>query len=422
MGTHPIFESDFDCLTEMNLDINGLTYNVAEVKAPSSIGNILLRSAKPDIFIVSLQEVDLALQLGRLLFWDQWTAQITKDLSEHNYYRVESIRMQGMVLSVFAKRKLLNQIRHVKSDWIGTGYANFWGNKGAVSIRLEINGRSLAIINTHLPHGTEKEQYQARLDSIPKIFSSLNFGNYSSLLDHDAVVWMGDMNFRIRDFTREEVISKVQESTVLECLAKDELTTLSYSHSILKQFNELPIRFNPTYKYNINSTNYDSSAKKRKPAWTDRILFFNREINNLKQLSYEVDENLLISDHRPVFGDFNFNTSTKKVTNCQITSSLNSTGQLIVKVTIDSVELNMENDWIAIYGPKFHDYREWKVFQYVAFANDIQQNENSHVLSIEINDEGLEGTYLIGYFSSIHQNLISVSSEIKLSSRPVGFS
>ena len=41
--------------------------------------------------------------------------------------------MQGMVLSVFAKRKLLNQIRHVKSDWIGTGYANFWGNKGTVS-------------------------------------------------------------------------------------------------------------------------------------------------------------------------------------------------------------------------------------------------------------------------------------------------
>ena len=41
--------------------------------------------------------------------------------------------MQGMVLSVFAKRKLLNQIRFVKSDWIGTGYANFWGNKGTVS-------------------------------------------------------------------------------------------------------------------------------------------------------------------------------------------------------------------------------------------------------------------------------------------------
>lgn len=35
----------------------------------------------------------------------------------------------------------------------------------------------------------------------------------------------------------------ISESTVLECLAKDELTVLSYSHSILKQFNELPVSF-----------------------------------------------------------------------------------------------------------------------------------------------------------------------------------
>ena len=48
-----------------------------------------------------------------------------------------------MVLSVFAKRKLLNQIRHVKSDWIGTGYANFWGNKGTVSYARIIGGYPL---------------------------------------------------------------------------------------------------------------------------------------------------------------------------------------------------------------------------------------------------------------------------------------
>ena len=46
-----------------------------------------------------------------------------------------------MVLSVFAKRKLLNQIRHVKSDWIGTGYANFWGNKGTTSENYGSLGR-----------------------------------------------------------------------------------------------------------------------------------------------------------------------------------------------------------------------------------------------------------------------------------------
>ena len=31
-----------------------------------------------------------------------------------------------------------------------------------------------------------------------------------NIFHFSAVVWMGDMNFRIRDFTREEVISKVQ--------------------------------------------------------------------------------------------------------------------------------------------------------------------------------------------------------------------
>ena len=72
-----------------------------------------------------------------------WFHEIFEDLIEHNYYRVESIRMQGMVLSVFAKRKLLNQIRHVKSDWIGTGYANFWGNKGIVSYARIIGGYAL---------------------------------------------------------------------------------------------------------------------------------------------------------------------------------------------------------------------------------------------------------------------------------------
>ena len=54
----------------------------------------------------------------------------------HKHDLWNEIKRQGIVLSVFAKRKLLRRIRHVKSDWIGTGYANFWGNKGAVSIRF----------------------------------------------------------------------------------------------------------------------------------------------------------------------------------------------------------------------------------------------------------------------------------------------
>ena len=43
----------------MDISINGLTFNVAGEKAPPDIGARLLRGKKPDIFVVSLQEVDL---------------------------------------------------------------------------------------------------------------------------------------------------------------------------------------------------------------------------------------------------------------------------------------------------------------------------------------------------------------------------
>ena len=56
--------------------------------------------------------------------------------------------------------------------------------------------------------------------------------------------------------------------------------------------------FDPTYKYNWNSTNYDTSSKNRVPAWTDRILF--EKSGDLAIVAYGRSE-IMISDHRPIF-------------------------------------------------------------------------------------------------------------------------
>ena len=54
--------------------------------------------------------------------------------------------------------------------------------------------------------------------------------------------------------------------------------------------------------YSVGTNTWDSSSKKRCPAWCDRILWKGEEV---KQLSYSMHSNILPSDHKPVSALFN---------------------------------------------------------------------------------------------------------------------
>jgi phosphatidylinositol-bisphosphatase len=73
---------------------------------------------------------------------------------------------------------------------------------------------------------------------------------------------------------------------------------------VFREFNEGPVKFPPTYKYDISSDEYDTSEKARTPSYTDRILW--RSIFpdiRTKQLYYGRAE-VKTSDHRPVSAIF----------------------------------------------------------------------------------------------------------------------
>lgn len=98
---------------------------------------------------------------------------------------------------------------------------------------------------------------------------------------------------------RDTVVNAVKANNLSKLLERDQLLASKRKNPWfkLRAFHELPITFAPTYKYDVGTDNYDTSEKKRAPAWCDRILYRGRD--RIKQLDYRRHE-VRVSDHRPV--------------------------------------------------------------------------------------------------------------------------
>jgi len=69
---------------------------------------------------------------------------------------------------------------------------------------------------------------------------------------------------------------------------------------IARGFQEGDVEFAPTFKRLFNSFDYNA---KRIPSWTDRIIFYKTN-DNLIQKSYDSNNLIGMSDHKPVFSQF----------------------------------------------------------------------------------------------------------------------
>jgi hypothetical protein len=118
-------------------------------------------------------------------------------------------------------------------------------------------------------------------------------------MDHEICILNGDLNYRIDTMGRDTVIKHVKDQNLPRLLERDQLLLSRKKNPgfRLRAFAEAPITFDPTYKYNVNTDDYDTSEKKRAPAWCDRVLF--RGLGKVKCEEYRRWE-VRVSDHRPV--------------------------------------------------------------------------------------------------------------------------
>ncbi|WOL09371.1 type IV inositol polyphosphate 5-phosphatase 9-like [Canna indica] len=213
-------------------------------------------------------------------------------------------QMVGIFVSVWVRGDLRRCVRNLAVCCVGCGIMGCLGNKGSISVRFCLHETSFCFVCCHLASGNgEGDQLQRSSDAM-KILSRTSFPHHApplhlprKILDHDRVILLGDLNYRI-SLPDATTLSLVEQKNWDMLLEKDQLRAEASAGQVFDGWLEGTVAFAPTYKYYPNSDEYYGriKGKKRAPAWCDRIIWRG---DGIKQKQYGRWESRL-SDHRPV--------------------------------------------------------------------------------------------------------------------------
>ncbi|XP_049435115.1 phosphatidylinositol polyphosphate 5-phosphatase type IV [Epinephelus fuscoguttatus] len=245
----------------------------------------------------------------------EWETRLQETLGP--YYVMLYAASHGVLyLTVFVRRDLIWFCSEVEHATVTTRIISQIKTKGAVGIAFTFFGTSFLFITSHFTSGDAKV-YERVLDynkivealALPKGLPDTN--PYRSTPSDvttrfDQVFWFGDFNFRLSKdrVDVEAIMSRTVGGDMGRLLEHDQLSKEMKDGSIFKGFQEAPIHFLPTYKFDIGCDIYDTTSKQRTPSYTDRILFRSRQADDIKVVKYTSCSSIKTSDHRPVISVF----------------------------------------------------------------------------------------------------------------------
>ncbi|KAJ0988386.1 hypothetical protein J5N97_006742 [Dioscorea zingiberensis] len=229
------------------------------------------------------------------------------------YSLISSKQMVGIFLSVWVKTELVPHVSHLRASTTGRGIMGCLGNKGCIAMSMSVHRTSFCFVCSHLASGEKEGDELRRNSDVAEILKNTQFHKTckcscrripEKILDHDRVIWLGDLNYRVA-LSYDETRTLLEDHDWDALLEKDQLRIEKEAGRVFNGWKEGKIYFAPTYKYSQNSDAYagetvKSKKKRRTPAWCDRILWYG---DGIEQLQYIRGESRF-SDHRPVCAVF----------------------------------------------------------------------------------------------------------------------
>ncbi|CAL1529183.1 unnamed protein product [Lymnaea stagnalis] len=392
-----------------------VTWNVHGKPPPASFSNLLQLDALPlpDIYAIGIQEAASNI----------WEAALISALKPFQYVKIKSRQLVGIITIMFVKRSILPYVTSVESELTKTGLGGFYGNKGACSIRADIMGMNLIVVNCHL--AAHMENVVERMNNIDQILATQKFKDQDTdnILDHDYIFWMGDMNFRIeRSYNR--VLELINEKQYERLYESDQLHIAIEEGLIFENFLEGRLTFPPTYKFDPGTDTYDTSPKCRVPAYTDRILYYYHNATygktqlEAKLVQYRSHPLYKTSDHKPVSALLEFKTLPRGVQSL-ISFRFNTLAWYREKDQVVTYFVRKDfkvayGDWIGLYKEDFTDFDSFVTYVWAKTAD----TSNSLVpVSVHFPSSQLvpltPGKYLICYLTR-KNSLCGISSPFNI--------
>ncbi|XP_071096881.1 phosphatidylinositol polyphosphate 5-phosphatase type IV-like [Haliotis cracherodii] len=285
------------------------TWNMNEIKTvPDDINDFLLPQTSmyvQDIYCVCTQENALNKR--------EWEIKIQETLGP-SHVMYHSAAHGALHLAIFIRRDLIWFCSAPEEDFVTTRAMTMVRTKGSIACCFSIFGSSYLFLNCHFTSDLSKKK--ERLNDYMKIIQGIKLPKSSSTgtprsgdatSNFDSVFFSGDLNFRIerKKAAVEGMVDHIEDQQFKNyenLLGGDQLSKFMVEGKIFQGFQEGRINFQPSYKFDIKTDQYDTSNKSRIPSYTDRILFRCKKKNWVQCVQYDSVMSVRHSDHKPVFG------------------------------------------------------------------------------------------------------------------------
>lgn len=354
-------------LSSKSVRIFASTWNVNGKKPVAELDSWLADDAnlksEPDVYFLGLQEVQPLSGLSSLGNDESrgaaWRDAVEKAVAKVGaYVTLGAKQMIGIFVIVLVKKVHRPFVQNVSIVEAGTGFMRTGGNKGGVSCRFVMYDKRICCVSSHLAahdynlerrnqdfhdvirktvfeiETPEKSPFSYRdspdsnVEAAGEEASAVGYATSSlNILEHDIVIWLGDLNYRI-ELAVEKVVALIDDANWSELRKYDQLINTMESGEVFQGFEEQTLDFKPTYKHAAFADEYEMNEEdktlKRKPAWTDRVLWRDRvrstardvikditatdadaggKAGGMRASAYRRHE-IFMSDHRPVSATF----------------------------------------------------------------------------------------------------------------------